>query len=227
MSTDRPHERHEPLFDLHPVTGASIEIFFADRTLESFGRRGAGWFWQLRRRRLGPDGPAHGPFPTTFAAFRDAFGTGNKQFGRRITTGRGAGCGASAPQSMRQAAEEQIASEPARAAARAPAKSLQIRERYQYIASTIGGESGIRTHGTVSRTHAFQACALSHSAISPQGHSLNGAESVLQANAEAGRGNLDNLLNILYISARRRDKRHPRRDHNEPWRAQRRPLIDR
>jgi hypothetical protein len=32
-----------------------------------------------------------------------------------------------------------------------------------------GGESGIRTHGTVSRTHAFQACALSHSAISPDG----------------------------------------------------------
>jgi hypothetical protein len=31
----------------------------------------------------------------------------------------------------------------------------------------FGGESGIRTHGTVSRTHAFQACALSHSAISP------------------------------------------------------------
>jgi hypothetical protein len=33
--------------------------------------------------------------------------------------------------------------------------------------SLYGGESGIRTHGTVSRTHAFQACALSHSAISP------------------------------------------------------------
>src|SRR5262245_46536955 len=30
-----------------------------------------------------------------------------------------------------------------------------------------GGESGIRTHDTVSRIHAFQACALSHSAISP------------------------------------------------------------
>src|SRR3954471_18614992 len=30
-----------------------------------------------------------------------------------------------------------------------------------------GGESGIRTRGTVSRTHAFQACALNHSAISP------------------------------------------------------------
>jgi hypothetical protein len=38
----------------------------------------------------------------------------------------------------------------------------QIVDRLLY-----GGESGIRTHGTVSRTHAFQACALSHSAISP------------------------------------------------------------
>jgi hypothetical protein len=33
--------------------------------------------------------------------------------------------------------------------------------------SSLGGESGIRTHGTLSRTHAFQACALSRSAISP------------------------------------------------------------
>ncbi len=32
---------------------------------------------------------------------------------------------------------------------------------------SFGGESGIRTHGTLSRTHAFQACALNHSAISP------------------------------------------------------------
>jgi hypothetical protein len=31
-----------------------------------------------------------------------------------------------------------------------------------------GGEGGIRTHDTVSRIHAFQACALSHSATSPQ-----------------------------------------------------------
>src|SRR5216684_1171166 len=43
-----------------------------------------------------------------------------------------------------------------------------------YISTGYGGESGIRTHGTVSRTHAFQACALSHSAISPDGLSLKG-----------------------------------------------------
>ena len=30
-----------------------------------------------------------------------------------------------------------------------------------------GGERGIRTLGTVSRTHAFQACTFNHSVISP------------------------------------------------------------
>src|SRR5687768_872355 len=30
-----------------------------------------------------------------------------------------------------------------------------------------GGEKGIRTLGTVSRTHAFQACSFNHSDISP------------------------------------------------------------
>ncbi len=29
------------------------------------------------------------------------------------------------------------------------------------------GEGGIRTHGTVSRTHAFQACTFNHSVTSP------------------------------------------------------------
>jgi hypothetical protein len=40
-------------------------------------------------------------------------------------------------------AEEHIASEPVRAAARAVRKSLQKSRRYQRLASTIGGESGI------------------------------------------------------------------------------------
>jgi hypothetical protein len=31
----------------------------------------------------------------------------------------------------------------------------------------LGGERGIRTLDTVSRIHAFQACALNHSATSP------------------------------------------------------------
>ena len=35
------------------------------------------------------------------------------------------------------------------------------------ISNGFGGESGIRTHVTVSRKHAFQACAFSHSATPP------------------------------------------------------------
>ena len=35
------------------------------------------------------------------------------------------------------------------------------------IAGNSGGEGGIRTHETVTRLHAFQACAFDHSATSP------------------------------------------------------------
>src|ERR1700745_4508948 len=41
-------------------------------------------------------------------------------------------------------------------------------KRALYLQSRLcGGESGIRTHVTLSSKHAFQACAFSHSAISP------------------------------------------------------------
>ena len=39
--------------------------------------------------------------------------------------------------------------------------------RVDLEARVNGGESGIRTHGTFDSTQAFQACALSRSAISP------------------------------------------------------------
>src|SRR5262245_29423325 len=35
------------------------------------------------------------------------------------------------------------------------------------VSEGAGGESGIRTHGRVSPTHAFQACSFNHSDISP------------------------------------------------------------
>jgi hypothetical protein len=72
MSSDRRSQKHEPFFDIHPGTGVSIEVFYADRTLESFGKRGAGWFWHARRSGFAPDGAARGPFPTSYSAFRDA-----------------------------------------------------------------------------------------------------------------------------------------------------------
>jgi hypothetical protein len=64
--------RYDPLFDVHPVTGVSFEVFYKDRTLESFGRVGAGWYWWPRRRGFAPDGPAVGPFATSYRALREA-----------------------------------------------------------------------------------------------------------------------------------------------------------
>jgi hypothetical protein len=74
--TSNPRQRaaQEPLFDIDPLTGISIEVFYADRTLETFGRCGAGWFWWSRRRGSSPEGPAVGPFATSYAAYRHALG---------------------------------------------------------------------------------------------------------------------------------------------------------
>jgi hypothetical protein len=75
ISNPRQHVRREPLYDIDPRTGTSIEVFYADRALETFGRCGAGWFWQSRRRGSSPDGPPTGPFVTSYAAYRHALGT--------------------------------------------------------------------------------------------------------------------------------------------------------
>jgi hypothetical protein len=68
-------QKYEPFYDIDPETGVSIEVFFFDRTLETFGRCGAGWFWWPRRRGCSPDASAIGPFATCYAAYRHALGT--------------------------------------------------------------------------------------------------------------------------------------------------------
>jgi hypothetical protein len=72
ISNPRQHGRLEPLYDIDRRTGASIEVFYADRALETFGRCGAGWFWWLRRRGCSPDGSPTGPFATSYTAYRHA-----------------------------------------------------------------------------------------------------------------------------------------------------------
>src|SRR5262245_20184720 len=51
-----------------------------------------------------------------------------------------------------------------------------------------GGGSGIRTHDTVARIHAFQACAFSHSAIPPDGRTIDTGFSSASALARRGTG---------------------------------------
>jgi hypothetical protein len=79
---------YEPLYDINPHTGASIESFYADSVLAaSFGRR-AGWYWWSCLSGCLPHIVPHGPFATSYGAFRHALtrGCNSTRFGRRITT---------------------------------------------------------------------------------------------------------------------------------------------
>jgi|SRR5579862_3131385 len=65
-------DAHEPLYEIDALTGDTVEIFYGDPVLaKSFGARGAGWFWWSCRRGSLPDCLPTGPFPTSFAAYRD------------------------------------------------------------------------------------------------------------------------------------------------------------
>jgi hypothetical protein len=76
--------RHEPLFDVHPRTGTAIEVFYADRRLETFGSGDAGWFWWSRRRGFAPDSSATGPFATSYGAYRHAMNTATSSSSARL-----------------------------------------------------------------------------------------------------------------------------------------------
>jgi hypothetical protein len=78
--------RFEPLYGIHPLTGVSIEVLYADRTLETFGWRGPGWFWWYRRRGCAPLGPRTGPFASSYAAYRNAV-TDGRGLNRMMATG--------------------------------------------------------------------------------------------------------------------------------------------
>jgi hypothetical protein len=69
--------RYQPLYDINPLSGVTIEVFYADRSLETFGWHGAGWFWCCRRRGCSAAGAATGPFPTSYAAYRHAMNAGH------------------------------------------------------------------------------------------------------------------------------------------------------
>jgi hypothetical protein len=64
---------YEPLYDVDPLTGRTIEVFYADRVLaRSFGTCG-GWFWWTCLPGYLPDRLPAGPFATSYAAYRDAW----------------------------------------------------------------------------------------------------------------------------------------------------------
>jgi hypothetical protein len=82
--TSRPERRptFEPLYDVHPDRTETLEVFFVGQALApSFGTGSVGfWWWTCRVGGL-PSEP-HGPFATSYLAYRDAVGGATRLFGR-------------------------------------------------------------------------------------------------------------------------------------------------
>jgi hypothetical protein len=62
----------EPLYERDPLTGGTLELFYAHRVLAQSFRAQAGWFWWVWPPNALPDGPPNGPFGSSYAAYRDA-----------------------------------------------------------------------------------------------------------------------------------------------------------
>jgi hypothetical protein len=74
-SEPKRRPQYEPLYDTDGKTGATIEVFYADRVLaKSFGIRGWGWFWWSCQRGCLPGQPI-GPFGSSYLAYRDVLGS--------------------------------------------------------------------------------------------------------------------------------------------------------
>jgi hypothetical protein len=72
---------HDRLYDIDPQTGATIEVFYADRTLETFGRGRAGFAKRLPYRPV--------PYELLGVSARDGFGQGSKRSIARLKDGSG------------------------------------------------------------------------------------------------------------------------------------------
>jgi hypothetical protein len=75
ISDPKRHTAFDPLYDIDPQTGASVEIFYADSAVaESFGTPSAGWFWWSCQCGSLPHDLPTGPFTSSYLAYRNFTG---------------------------------------------------------------------------------------------------------------------------------------------------------
>jgi hypothetical protein len=72
ISDPKRHTAYEPLYDIDPQTGASVEIFYADGAVaRSFGTSETGWFWWTCQSGSLPHNLPTGPFTSSYRAYRN------------------------------------------------------------------------------------------------------------------------------------------------------------
>jgi hypothetical protein len=67
-----------------------------------------------------------------------------------------------------------------------------------------GGEGGIRTHGPVAETHAFQACRFVHSRTSPRSDDFKGTHLITQVLVRQGKPEPANMTRAMVKGSRPR-----------------------
>jgi len=72
MGPSGPASRRQPIHDVHALTGTPLEVFYSDRTLETFGRSGAGWFLLVSSARAPTRWPADWAIRYELQAFKHA-----------------------------------------------------------------------------------------------------------------------------------------------------------
>jgi hypothetical protein len=90
IAAQRP--AYEPLYDIDPHTGLTIEVFHVDKVLAASFDRRSGWFWWKCWPGCLPDGEPYGPFPSSYRAYRNAIDVRRatnsaNQFGERSCAG--------------------------------------------------------------------------------------------------------------------------------------------
>ena len=71
ISDPKRHTANEPLYDIDAQTGASVEIFYADRAVATTFGTSDGWFWWTCQAGSLPDRHPIGSFANSYLAYRN------------------------------------------------------------------------------------------------------------------------------------------------------------
>src|SRR6185503_7283418 len=78
----------------------------------------------------------------------------------------------------------------------------QIGNRQLAIGNVPGGEGGIRTHGTVSRSQHFQCCQFNHSCTSPEKLPISNCQLPIELSDRSDPTKIGNRQSAIFVAER-------------------------